>query len=110
MDHGKTNIMLVLILLAISLGEFYTHSQNIYLNLREKLPEEVTPGPIIRRVINGEFVTDDNIDPPKLKPSLNKLCNTNTATPEEEMDAFCREACPTGDGGAVCNCANYPFF
>ncbi|RXG69144.1 hypothetical protein Avbf_07808 [Armadillidium vulgare] len=77
---------------------------------RGKLPEEVTPGLIISRVLNGEFVTDDNIDPPKLKPSLNKLCNTNTATPEEEMDAFCREACPTGDGGAVCNCANYPFF
>ncbi|KAL7634587.1 UNVERIFIED_CONTAM: hypothetical protein RMT77_014964 [Armadillidium vulgare] len=114
MDRGKIYLVFVFVLLAISLGvpSVYPLPQNSHLRtIDEKLPPEVSLEYPIESL--KEEVPVGDVEPPKVQPLESGLSNTRTAratatATDDDMDAFCRDACPSGDGGSVCNCANYP--
>ncbi|KAL7634585.1 UNVERIFIED_CONTAM: hypothetical protein RMT77_014962 [Armadillidium vulgare] len=112
MERGKIYLVFVFVLLAIYLGvpSVYPLPQNSHLRtIEEKLPPEVSLEYPIQDLKEEVLVGD--VEPPKVQSLESGLSNTRTAratATDDDMDAFCRDACPSGNGGSVCNCANYP--
>ncbi|KAL7632730.1 UNVERIFIED_CONTAM: hypothetical protein RMT77_016931 [Armadillidium vulgare] len=132
MEVGKMNLVLIFILLAVSVvvaPSVYQRPQDQYLQTkRERLPEEIANIDYkkllfsafhsdINKKLNGELAPLVNAELPKVKPLMSSSNNTTTTstttttttTTEDELESFCRSACPNGDGGEVCECAKHPI-